>query len=202
MILISLPLFFLAIVIHEYAHGWVAYKLGDPTAKYAGRLTLNPLAHIDPMGTIFLPLMLIFMGSPIIFGWAKPVPINFSLLRQPKRDVLWVSTAGIAANILLAFVLSFLLRMGLFPVNSYGWLILNYGILINLVLAVFNAIPIPPLDGSRILMGLLPRELAYSYARLERFGFLILIGLLWLGLLNRVIWPVVIYCARTLGASL
>ncbi len=202
MILISLPLFFLAIVIHEYAHGWVAYKLGDPTAKNAGRLTLNPLAHIDPMGTIFLPLMLIFMGSPIIFGWAKPVPINFSLLRQPKRDMLWVSTAGIAANILLAFVLSFLLRMGLFPVNSYGWLILNYGILINLVLAVFNAVPIPPLDGSRILMGLIPRELAYSYARLERFGFLILIGLLWLGLLNRVIWPVVMYCARTLGASI
>ncbi|MBU3933134.1 MAG: site-2 protease family protein [Candidatus Omnitrophica bacterium] len=202
MILISLLLFFLAIVIHEYAHGWVAYKLGDPTAKNAGRLTLNPLAHIDPMGTIFLPLMLIFMGSPIIFGWAKPVPINFSLLRQPKRDMLWVSTAGIAANILLAFVLSFLLRMGLFPVNSYGWLILNYGILINLVLAVFNAVPIPPLDGSRILMGLIPRELAYSYARLERFGFLILIGLLWLGLLNRVIWPVVMYCARTLGASL
>ncbi|MBL7091868.1 MAG: site-2 protease family protein [Candidatus Omnitrophica bacterium] len=202
MILISLPLFFLAIVIHEYAHGWVAYKLGDPTAKNAGRLTLNPLAHIDLMGTIFLPLMLIFMGSPIIFGWAKPVPINFSLLRQPKRDMLWVSTAGIAANILLAFVLSFLLRMGLFPVNSYGWLILNYGILINLVLAVFNAVPIPPLDGSRILMGLIPRELAYLYARLERFGFLILIGLLWLGLLNRVIWPVVMYCARTLGASI
>ncbi len=202
MILISLPLFFIAIVIHEYAHGWVAYKLGDPTAKYAGRLTLNPLAHIDIMGTIFLPLMLVFMGSPIIFGWAKPVPINFSLLRHPKQDMLWVSTAGIAANILLAFALSFLLRMGLFPVNSYGWLILNYGILINLVLAVFNAIPIPPLDGSRILMGLLPRELAYSYARLERFGFLILIGLLWLGLLNRVIWPVVIILARTLGASL
>lgn len=202
MILISLPIFFLAIVIHEYAHGWVAYRLGDPTAKYAGRLTLNPLAHIDMMGTVLLPLLLILMGSPVIFGWAKPVPINFSLLRHPREDILKVSVAGIAANILLAFILSFLLKIGLFPVNSYGWLFLNYGIFINIVLAVFNAIPIPPLDGSKILLGLLPRELAYSYMQLERYGFLILIGLLWLGLLDRIIWPVVIILARILGASL
>lgn len=202
MFLISLPLFLVAIVIHECAHGWVAYKLGDPTAKYAGRLTLNPLAHIDIMGTIFLPLMLVLMGSPIVFGWAKPVPINFSLLRHPKQDMLWVSLAGIAANLLLAFIFSILLKMGLFPVKTFGWLFLNIGILINLVLAVFNAIPVPPLDGSKIVMSILPQELAHSYMRLERFGFLILIGLLWLGLLDRVIWPVVIRFARILGAGI
>ncbi len=202
MILISLPLFLIAVVIHEYAHGWVANQLGDPTAKYAGRLTLNPLAHIDMMGTILLPLFLIMMGSPIIFGWAKPVPINFALLRNPKRDMFWVSIAGIAANFLLALFLSILLKIGVFPVHSYGWIFLNYGILINLVLAVFNAIPIPPLDGSKILLGLLPREWAYSYMQLERFGFLILIALLWLGLLDKVIWPVVAILARSLGAGI
>lgn len=202
MILLTLPIFLISVVIHEYAHGWVAYKLGDPTAKDAGRLTLNPLVHIDPMGTVFLPLMLVAMRSPIVFGWAKPVPINFSLLRNPKQDMLWVSIAGIMANILLAFIFSLLLRTGVFPINSYGWVLLNLGILVNLVLAVFNAIPIPPLDGSRVLMSILPRELAYSYMQIERFGFLILIGLLWLGLLNRVIWPVVAVLARFLGVSI
>ena len=201
-IAIVLAIFLIAVIIHEYAHGWVAYRLGDPTAKYAGRLTLNPLAHIDPMGTVLFPLMLVVMRSPIIFGWAKPVPINFSLLRRPKQDMLWVSLAGICANIILAIFFSALLRSRLFLYNSYGWLFLNYGILINLVLAVFNAIPIPPLDGSKVLMSVLPRELAYSYMRLERFGFLILIAFLWIGLLDIVIWPIVANLARILGASL
>jgi Zn-dependent protease len=199
MILISFPLFLIAIVIHEYAHGWVASKLGDPTAKQAGRLTLNPLAHIDPMGTILLPVMLALMKSPVVFGWAKPVPVNFSLLRHPKKDMLWVSMAGIGANLLLAVIFAFLLKAGLFPPNSYGQIVLTLGILINLVLAVFNAIPIPPLDGSKILLALLPRDLAYSYLRIERYGFVILIGLLWLGLLDRVIWPMVSILAWALG---
>lgn len=200
--ILTLPLFLFAVVIHEFAHGWVANKLGDPTAKDAGRLTLNPLAHIDPIGTVFMPLMLVLMNSRIIFGWAKPVPVNFALLRNPRRDMLWVSLAGIAANILLAFILSLLLKIGLFPINSYGALFLSYGVFINLVLAAFNAIPVPPLDGSKILMAVLPREIAYSYMQLERFGFLILIGLLWLGLIDKVVWPMVMIMARFLGISI
>jgi Zn-dependent protease len=201
-IAITLAIFLIAVIIHEYAHGWIAYRLGDPTAKYAGRLTLNPLAHIDPMGTVLFPLMLVLMRSPIIFGWAKPVPINFSLLRRPKQDMLWVSLAGICANIILALLFSLLLRSRLFPYNSYGWLFLNYGIIINLVLAVFNALPIPPLDGSKVLLSILPPEAANSYMQLERFGFLILIALLWIGLLDVIIWPIVVNLARILGASL
>lgn len=207
MILILIPIFLIAVVIHEYAHGWAASQLGDPTAKHAGRLTLNPLAHIDPVGTIFFPLILVAISSlsgmrPIIFGWARPVPVNFSLLRHPKKDMLWVSLAGIGANLLLAFVFSTFLRISVFPLNSYGGLFLTYGILINLVLAVFNAIPIPPLDGSKILLSILPRELVYSYLRLEQFGFLILLGLLYLGLLDKVIWPIVIILANVLGVGL
>lgn len=200
--IISLPLFFIAVIVHEYAHGWTAYKLGDPTAKYAGRLTFNPLAHIDPMGTIFLPLMLTVMQSPVVFGWAKPVPVNFSLLRRPKRDMLLVSTAGIIANILMAVFFSILLKTGLFSTSTYGWLVLNYGILVNLVLAVFNAVPVPPLDGSKILLGILPREAAFSYMRLERYGMPVLIILLWSGLFDRLIWPVIILLARILGVAL
>lgn len=207
MLLILIPIFLIAVVIHEYAHGWMANQLGDPTARHAGRLTLNPLAHIDPVGTIFFPLMLVFLSSlsgirPIIFGWAKPVPVNFSLLRHPKKDMLWVSLAGVGANFLLAFIFSIFLRIGLFPLNSYGGLFLSYAVLINLVLAVFNAIPIPPLDGSRVLLSILPRELAHSYMQLERFGFLILLGLLYLGLLGKVIWPIVITLAHVLGVAL
>ncbi|MFC1698966.1 site-2 protease family protein, partial [Candidatus Omnitrophota bacterium] len=158
MILISIPLLLFSIVIH----GWVANRLGDPTAKQAGRLTLNPLAHIDPVGTVMLPLIVImlslFSGVRLIpFGWAKPVPINFARLRNPKKGIMLVSAAGIAANLLLAFCFAQLLRIGVFPADSYGMLFLSYGILINLVLAVLNAIPIPPLDGSKIVLNLLPR---------------------------------------------
>lgn len=200
-VLFVLPNLLAAVVLHENAHGWVAYKLGDPTAKYAGRLTLNPLPHIDPMGTIILPLMLVLMKFPVIFACAKPVPINVSLLRNPKRDMLWVSMAGITTNILLAIIFSFLLKIGLFPFKSYGWAFLNFGILINCVLAFFNAIPIPPLDGSKIMMSILPRELAYSYMQLERFGFLVLVGLLCLGILD-IVFHAAIILARILGVSI
>ncbi|MBL7196888.1 MAG: site-2 protease family protein [Candidatus Omnitrophica bacterium] len=194
-IIFSLILFFLAVVIHEFAHGWMAYKLGDPTAKYSGRLTLNPIAHIDPIGTIALPLFLVITGSPILFGWAKPIPVNFLGLRNPKKDMIWVGLAGPGANILLAIVISLIikLKMIFLPLQ-----VLEYFMLLNLVLATFNLIPIPPLDGSRVVMGLLPPKLAYQYMRLERFGFIIIVIMLYLGLFQLIVWPVVLKILRFL----
>ncbi|MDD5291629.1 MAG: site-2 protease family protein [Candidatus Omnitrophica bacterium] len=194
-ILFSILLFFLAVVMHEFAHGWIAYKLGDPTAKYSGRLTLNPLAHIDPIGTIILPLFLIITNSPILFGWAKPVPVNFFRLNHPKKDMIWVGLAGPAANILVAIIISIIikLRIAFMPVP-----ILQYFMSLNIVLAVFNLIPIPPLDGSRVIMGLLPPQLAYRYMQLEQFGFIIIVAMLYLGLFRVIVWPIVSIILRFL----
>lgn len=184
----SLILFFFAVVVHEFAHGWVAYKLGDPTAKYSGRLTLNPIAHIDPIGTIALPLFLVITGSPILFGWAKPVPVNFRGLHNPKKDMIWVGLAGPCANILLAIVLSIIIKIRLvfLPLE-----VLTQFMLLNLVLAIFNLMPIPPLDGSRVVLGMLPAKLAYKYAQLERYGFIIIVVMLYLGIFQLLIWPIV-----------
>ena len=179
-LIIALPVLFFAVVVHEFAHGWMAERSGDPTARQMGRLTFNPVAHVDPVGTILLPLILIVSGSPILFGWAKPVPINPLNFHNPKKDMIKVSLAGPGANIILAVIFSFLLRASLrifqFPSLSG---ILQFGILINLVLAVFNLIPIPPLDGSKVLMALLPYDLARKFSRLEPYGFMILIALIW-----------------------
>ena len=184
--------------VHEYAHGWVAYKLGDPTAKYAGRLTLNPLAHIDPMMSIFLPLFLLWITrGTFAFAAAKPVPVNFNNLRNPKQDMIWVGLAGPGSNFLSAIILSILLKIPFLGLLSP---LFQIGIFVNMILGVFNLIPIPPLDGSRVLMGLLPRELVYSYARLEPYGFLILMGLIFMGLI-RVIFPIIIGLCRMLGVS-
>lgn len=187
--ILSLAIFFMAVVIHEFAHGWCAYKLGDPTAKYAGRLTLNPLAHIDPIGTVLLPLLLTVMRAPIIFGWAKPVPINFWNFKHPRRDMILVGLSGPLSNILLAFLTSLIIKMALF--SPFITQVLGLFVIINLFLAVFNLIPIPPLDGSRVLVGLLPRNLTYLIASFEQFGMLILIVLIWLGLLDYIVWPIV-----------
>jgi Zn-dependent protease len=196
--ILSLSIFFIAIIIHEISHGWIAYKFGDPTARYSGRLTLNPIAHIDPFGTLILPLMLIIMGSPFVFGWAKPVPVNFYNLKNPKRDMIWVGLAGPVANIIFAIVLSIIKTIN-FPLFIHKVLIL--GIWINLILAVFNLIPIPPLDGSRILFGLLPYQYSIRYARIEPYGFIIIFALIFLGLFNWIILPIVAILANILGAT-
>ncbi len=188
-IVLSLAIFFSAVIIHEYAHALVAFRLGDPTAKNLGRLTLNPIAHIDPVGTILLPLMLIAMRSSVLFGWAKPVPINFSSLHNPKKDMIWVGLAGPAANLLFAIAASLLIKTSLLTGNT-AVSVMHSIILINVVLAVFNLIPIPPLDGSRVLMGLLPVPLAIKFVKLEPYGFIILFALIYIGLFDRIVWPI------------
>lgn len=196
-ILWSLPAVLIAITIHEYAHGFVANYFGDPTAKLAGRLTLNPIAHLDPIGTLMLLLFRI--------GWAKPVPVNYNNLNNPKQDMIMVSLAGPVSNVVMAFIFALFLRLNhLLFQNMFfssrlglkffqGWVIfLHTGIFINLALAIFNLIPIPPLDGHHILSGLLPPQWAYHYSRLNHtYGMFILLLLIWTGFIGKIIFPIV-----------
>jgi Zn-dependent protease len=200
-LIVSLFLFFFALTVHEFAHGWVAWRLGDPTAKEAGRLTLNPFAHIDPVGTVILPILLAIANFPV-FGWARPVPVDFYNLNNPKKDMIWVGLAGPLANIVFAILVSQALKISAIAVNPFFSTVLNSVIIINIVLAVFNILPIPPLDGSRVMMGILPRKLAIRYVRLEPYGFIIIIAMLYLKVMERLIWPIVIYLSHMLGATL
>jgi len=171
----------LAITMHEAAHGYVAWRLGDPTAMRAGRVTANPFKHIDPVGTLLLPGLLLLIRAPFLFGFAKPVPVDFSKLRKPKRDMVLVAIAGPASNILLAILSALLIGLGnILPTSAGLWLVNNLenSIIINLLLAIFNLIPLPPLDGGRVAVGLLPRSLGWRLAKLEKFGLFILLGLL------------------------
>lgn len=171
----------LAITLHEAAHGYVAWRLGDDTAYRQGRVSFNPLRHIDGFGTVLLPAMLLFVGSPFLFGWAKPVPVAFNRLHRPRRDMVLVAAAGPATNLALATVSALLLNLvPWLPFTAASWVGQNLfnAVLINLVLAVFNMLPLPPLDGGRVAVGLLPRELALPLARLERYGMLIIIGVI------------------------
>lgn len=186
-----------AVTFHEVAHGLVADKLGDPTARFAGRLTLNPLRHLDPIGT------LVFIFTRMI-GWAKPVPVNPYNFKKPRRDMMWVSLAGPGANFLIALISAFLYNIlrDIPPLAGEGVFVekilipllsmLRYGVILNIGLAVFNLIPVPPLDGSKILMGVLPHKQAVTYSKIEPYGFIILLGLIFLGVTSYIIFPIII----------
>ncbi len=195
----ALPLLF-AITLHEVAHGWVANRLGDPTARMLGRLTINPIKHIDPVGTVLVPLSMLALtslagGTPLVFGWAKPVPVTWGNLRQPRRDMAFVALAGPAANLLMAIGWALLLRLGLSVEQGMPWAAVPlaytglFGIGINLVLMLLNLLPVPPLDGGRVLSSLLPPRLSYRFSRIEPFGIVIVLLLLFTGLLWTLIGP-------------
>lgn len=188
----ALPILF-AITVHEAAHGYAAKYFGDLTAERMGRITLNPLKHIDPFGTILLPALTVMLGG-ILFGWAKPVPVNFANLRNPKKDMFWVAAAGPASNFVMAIFWALLLSYANYAPNTA----INFlaemslaGISINLVLMVLNLLPMPPLDGGRIAVSLLPTPMAIQLARMEQYGFIILIVLMFTGILGKIISPII-----------
>lgn len=190
-----LPVLF-AITVHEVAHGWMAQRLGDRTALMLGRLTLNPIKHIDPLGTLLVPGLLLVLGG-VIFGWAKPVPVTWENLRQPKRDMMFVAVAGPMANILMAGFWLAVMKAGLVSLDYSGTIGLPLvymgaaGILINTVLMLLNLLPLPPLDGGRVVAGLLPDRLSYHYGRIEPYGLLIILTLLVTGMLGNILWPLI-----------
>jgi Zn-dependent protease len=193
----AIPIIF-AITVHEAAHGYVAKYFGDLTADKMGRITLNPIKHIDPIGTILLPALTLMLGG-ILFGWAKPVPVNFANLNHPKKDMLWVAAAGPASNFIMAIFWVLVLKYSVNAPGSAAFFLLEMskvGIMINLVLMVLNLLPLPPLDGGRIAVSLLPMHLAVKFSQIERYGFIILIVLLFTGILGKVISPMIDFFAR------
>ncbi|HUE95739.1 MAG TPA: site-2 protease family protein [Longimicrobiaceae bacterium] len=197
-LLIVLPVLIFSVVLHEVAHGWVAQREGDPTAAMLGRLTLNPMPHIDPIGSILVPAVLSMMPGGFIFGWAKPVPVNPRNFRNYKRGDILVSLAGVAMNFLLVFAFTFLVVIAawgirILPDLGSTWTVVldmaRFGILINIVLALFNLLPIPPLDGSHVMYHLLPPRLGMRYRELGRFGMLLIFAFLFLGGFQILIWP-------------
>lgn len=194
-IILNIVILLLSIIIHEISHGFAALKFGDPTARMRGRLTLNPIPHIDIVGTIILPIMLVLVRSPVLFGWAKPVPVNPFNFKNPRRDMMLTSLAGPLSNFALAIIFSFLYRIfflfsgkGSIPIQVF-----EYGAAINILLFCFNLFPIPPLDGSKILMYFLPDNIADGFRKIEPFGFIIIFGLFFVGILGGILYPIMTF---------
>ncbi len=207
-VLWAIPVLF-AITLHEVAHGWIALKLGDKTALMLGRLTINPLKHIDPLGTVLIPTVLFFLGG-FIFGWAKPVPVTRANLRNPKRDMAFVAIAGPIANLLMAIFWAVVAKIGILisdgdPTAGLDWVLIymgQAGMIINLVLMLLNLIPIPPLDGSRIVSSFIPNKWDYFYSRYELFGLILLVILLATGVLGQILWPIMAFCLHIISRLL
>jgi len=191
-IVVFAPPVILAITVHEAAHGFVASKLGDQTARMLGRVTLNPIKHIDPLGTVLLPLIMMWVGN-FLFGWAKPVPVTWSNLKNPKRDMVLVALAGPASNLIMAIGWALVMKLGVVLGNGQSWIaepmvwMGSAGIFINAILMILNMLPLPPLDGGRVLAGLLPGPLAWKFNKVEPYGLFILIGLFATGLLQKIL---------------